>query len=120
MQITVGKILASKDALRRLAEQQFNVRLAYKVLRLCQQVEKEYVIADQQRTLLIKKHGEEVDGGYAVSAEKMDAYQVELKELIDTEINVEIDVLNLSEFSSDFKITPNDIYTLSDFIDNDA
>lgn len=124
--MSVELVLTYKDLLDRVevlkkvfSSDVINIRLALRLKKLLDFVEKELNYFDQMRLSLIRKYGERVfeDGKELerVKAENMDKFSSELNELLSTKITYQFEKITISELEH-MKLSAIDLKMLELFI----
>jgi len=124
--MSVELVLTYKDLLDRVevlkkvfSSDVINIRLALRLKKLLDFVEKELNYFDQMRLSLIRKYGERVfeDGKEfeRVKAENMDKFSSELNELLSTKITYQFEKITISELEH-MKLSAIDLKMLEPFI----
>jgi hypothetical protein len=124
--MSVELVLTYKDLLDRVevlkkvfSSDVINIRLALRLKKLLDFVEKELNYFDQMRLSLIRKYGERVfeDGKELerVKAENMDKFSSELNELLSTKITYQFEKITISELEH-MKLSAIDLKMLEPFI----
>lgn len=122
--ITLDQIVKSVDILKTLSKQDLNARLAYKICKIILAVDEEYNTFQETRMKVVMKYGEKnedgsiknVDGQVMILPEYVEEAQNELKELLETEINLNINALTIDELEN-CTISPADMINLMPFIE---
>ena len=96
MKLTVGQLLAAQPALTKLAGQDLPIKASYAIARLLSALQRELIVAEDQRGKLVRKHGIEADGQITVTPENMEAFQEEFSVLAGSEIDIDCQALPLS------------------------
>lgn len=118
--LTYKDLLDRVEALKKVfSSDVINIRLALRLKKLLDFVEKELNYFDQMRLSLIRKYGERVfeDGKELerVKAENMDKFSSELNELLSTKITYQFEKITISELEH-MKLSAIDLKMLEPFI----
>ena len=96
MRTTIAKLLNSYSALNNLLEQKVPLGISIQLGKVAQELEPVYKRADEARLEILKKHGEEIlldgmpKGEYHILPENMKAFEAEMKEAFESEIELSI------------------------------
>lgn len=116
MELTLGQIQDMKDALRRLSEERIPLKTAFKLNKLINVVDDNLQIIEDQRIKLVNKLGtEDKDGSVSIDAKDTNAiqtFQKEYMELMDEKIELDFDLLVISELP-DVKLSTQDMLKLA-------
>ena len=125
IQVKLGVILNSIDTLQRLSQQNFKAKLAWQIARLVNAIESELQVFNQTRLGLITKYAQVDDedtlitdenNNYIIKPENIEAFNSELNELINTEVELNVNKINFKDLE-ELDFTPNDLSTLEPFIE---
>ena len=123
--ITLEQLINSADGLKALSEKKLKARCAFAVGRLLKAVDGEMETFNNARMELIKKYGEKDENDELISDDKgnvhiptiaIDQFNNELKELLDTPIEINTNKIKLEDVE-DIEFTPIEIAQLEDFIE---
>lgn len=118
--LTYKDLLDRVDTLKKVfSSDVINIRLALRLKKLLDFVEKELNYFDQMRVSLVKKYGERVveDGKEfeRVKAENMDKFSAELNELLTSKITYQFEKITISELEH-MKLSAIDLKMLEPFV----
>ena len=118
MKVSIREIYASRTSLGKLAQAQLPVKLSYDLAKLLKKLNDEYTLIEDQRVALVKKHGEEIDGGEFTIAndEQKENFLNEFNELLDNDIEVDFEKINVDQLGN-ISISPNELSSLSFIFD---
>jgi len=122
--ITLDQIVKSVDILKTLSKQDLNARLAYKICKIILAVDEEYNAFQDTRMKVITKYGEKNEDGtikndngqVMILPENVEDAQRELKELLETQVNLNVNALTIDELEN-CTISPADMINLMPFIE---
>ena len=89
--VTLGNIFNSVDTLGLLTKEKLGVKALYKLNKLVEALPKEIKFLDEQRLIIIKKYGEEVNNGvgtWKVKPEHIDEFNKEINDLLSIEVEL--------------------------------
>ncbi|WP_143314983.1 hypothetical protein [Clostridium sp. HBUAS56017] len=116
MKIKNEVLVNSVQVLRKLNNAELPVRVSFKVAKNIKEIEKELKIYEEEKSKLIDKYGEKDKEGKIKTSENgtVNIFDVEnwnrdIKELLSIEIDLNIEKIDISELSSDLKITPGEL-----------
>lgn len=115
MKVKIMAVLNAFDGVSALLNVGMPPRAAYWVSRLMKKIEPEYNLIVQQRNKIISKHANE-DDPQKVASENMEAYQAEIRPLLEEEIEVDIPVVKIDVFEK-VNITPAILLALGPFLE---
>lgn len=114
MKLTVEQILNVAPVLRKLATQDLDAPVAFRVGRLARKMEPEIKDAEDSRVKLIKEHGEQTGETIQVKPENLEAFVAAVKPLLETEVTIPgLDPLPLAALGS-AKLTAAEMLLLED------
>jgi len=112
MNVQVGKVVASVEALQRLVAEKVPALTAFKLARITRQVETVIGDFEKARIGLVKQYGEpQEDGSATVKPENIPAFQAEFSQLIESEVALEFEPVKL-ESLGDIQLTTADMLAL--------
>jgi hypothetical protein len=80
-------------------DERMSARVTFKLARINRQLVAEQGVYEQQRRELVKQYGEaDDDGNWKVTDENLEQFNKEHRELLDTEVKLEIEPVPVSEF----------------------
>ena len=124
IEITLGELLDCTTAMQKLAEKPMKTKSAFKVARLMREIDKEYALFQESRKRLIEKYGEkdqnnelkiDENGNYSVSKENIEIFNRELRDVLETKISLNAELLDIEEFDN-LNFTPTEMVLLAPFI----
>lgn len=127
IKLTIGDLVNSTEALQKLADKQLKAKLAWQVARLLKMIDAELQSFNDTRMNLVKKYGEKDETGSLITDDKgnckilpdlVNEFSKELKELVDTEIELNSNKLKIEDLEN-LNFSPAEMNTLEAFIDFD-
>lgn len=124
IEITLSELLDCTTAMQKLAEKPMKTKSAFKVARLMREIDKEYALFQESRKRLIEKYGEkdqnnelkiDENGNYSVSKENIEIFNRELRDVLETKISLNAELLDIEEFDN-LNFTPTEMVLLAPFI----
>lgn len=121
MKIKLEELPKMVEALVSLSKRDYKAKTAYRISKISKKIFKEFEIFNEERMKLIKKYGLKDDDGELITKdghyqfEDKEAFDGEIKELLDTEIQVNIEPLSIEEFG-DSELTPSELLGLGKLI----
>lgn len=119
MKVTLGKINASVDALRKVSDMELPIRIAYRIGKALSKISEEQLEFDKHRQKLFEKYGEKVkdDEGnetdrIQVPRENMEKFIGELEELLGEQVDIDAEPIMLDDLE-DIRLTPLEMSALS-------
>jgi hypothetical protein len=112
MKIKLIQIYDMEEPLKKVMKQDVPIKIAYKLAKNIKKINDEYMIIVNQKNNLIKKYGKESEGVISVLQENINKYTEEFSEYLNTEIELDIDKINISELGNSIKISTMDIIAL--------
>ena len=125
--ITLEQLLNSSDGLKALSEKKLKAHCAFAVGRVLKSIDGEMETFNNARMELIKKYGEKDEnnelitdekGNVHIPADAIDQFNEELKELLDTKIEINTSKIKLEDIG-DIEFTPREVTQLEEFIEFD-
>ena len=112
MEIKLGVIVDAKASLEKIAKEEFPASIAYRIGKNVRAVNVELVSFEEARAKLVEKYGEKLeDGGWKVKPAYISDFVAEIRDLLATEVEVEIYQIDLAKYPKD--ISPLDLEALS-------
>lgn len=103
---------ANQEALLTLGNaKQANVKASYWIGKAMKKIISELTDLNNSRNELVKKYGSEKDGSWTVAKEKIQIFNKEFKELLDTEIDLNINKLPF-EYVESIQLSPGEFMAL--------
>lgn len=124
IEITLNDILNSQQALQEIAGMNMRAKTAFKIARIVHAIESELESFNKARQNLLKKYGEKdsdgklvinEEGNYIIIPDKIDYYNNEIKELLTTNIQLNIEPIELNELEQ-LEFTPTFAYQIEKYI----
>lgn len=112
MQLTLGRIYNSLEALGKLSEKALPVTTAFKVARLVSALEAPLKDADLARANLLRQVGEQIEGTQQYKIHSPEVWRAELEKLLEQEIDIPAEKLTLTDFGK-IEVEPSVISRLS-------
>ena len=121
----ISDIINSQNVLKELSEKPVRVRTSFAIARIIRQVENEMQTFEKARAELINRYGVKDENGnpkiengqIPIVLELVDKYNSEVKELLDTYINLEVEPLKIEDLD-EIQLTPAQAYAIECFIEN--
>jgi hypothetical protein len=113
MKLTLSQIVNGYAALARVGSEKMNIKLAYNIQRNMRIMEPEAQQFEKARVELVKtKYGKEdpETKAFSVPPPKLEAFQKELGQLLEVEVDLDIHTVQMDDFS--IEITPIDLMAL--------
>lgn len=109
------QVVNALPSLQKLAGQDLSIKKLYKISKLLGNLENEIAFYNTQRNKLLAQYCDVVGNQYVPRAEDEGKFNVELHELLDTEIECEVKevVLGVNE---NIKLSYNDLVALKGFV----
>ena len=120
MQLTGSQVLTNFAALSTISRGELPILLSYKIAMTLRALRTEAEVLEELRMRLVKKHAETDEHGQPMVKESnyviknVEAVESELKPLFDKKIDIALQPLDLSEFGTDSKLSPNLLIILLD------
>lgn len=107
------KVVLMTQALGRVAQKDVEIKTALKIARILKGLNSEYETYEKLRVNLIKKYAKQKEGEefLEVPKEKLPEFSVELKELLQSKIELELQTIKIEELG-DIKISSADLMSL--------
>lgn len=122
MKVTGGQIYNAKPVLDKLVELPLSLKKAYELSKSLKKIYEEFEFIDNKRNEIIKDNCEpdpEQEGQYKIIEKKSAKLQNALKELTDMEIEIDIDVIDLSDVNfeeANVKFSVKEAVSLEPFV----
>lgn len=117
MQVKLKTLVDSWPTLQKLGGfkvgEGINIQQAYRLGKLCSEVELEIGRVDKLRSDLFLKYGEQVDGETVIKQENVSTYITEIEYLLSETVELNIPNILLSELDESIPLTPLDFKHLS-------
>lgn len=126
--VKLNDVLNSEETLKKLMDVPMKGKVAYKIARIAREVDKESQLFNDGRNKLIEKYAERDEENNFIlnndgqayidieNSEKVEQFSNELKELLETEIEVNAEKLTLDDLD-EAGLTPKDFNQLMTFIE---
>jgi len=108
-------VIEALPALQKLAKQDMSIKKLYKISMLMGSLEKEITFFNTQRTNILQRYCEMVEGQYVPRQDCVKEYNEKMTELLNTDIDSEICVVDIAD-DEDIRLSYNDIVVLKGFI----
>lgn len=113
MEVTLGQIYASFNLLSRIVDQQLPIKLAFRFTKLIRSLNQEYQSLEGLRDKLVKKYGEEQEGGaHRVTEENREGFLKEFQELLETTVEVDWEQISVDEVSDALQFSVRELANL--------
>ena len=117
MKIALKSIILAVPALSKLTGADLSLKLAYRLRKLIDALQKEADFFSEQRAKILNKYGVPDDAGeYAFSGDGEQKAIEELDALLDMEVTVELDALRVP-ISEKVALSVNDMINLAPFVE---
>jgi len=117
VKLTNGEIWNAQEPLRKLLEQKFSVMVSYKLVKLVQKLNEQFMVIEEVRNGLIKQYGKKDKKGN-ISVKPGDSnwnkFIKEFNELMEQEIEIVVEKIKLPD---SFEIEPSVLVPLEKFIE---
>lgn len=122
--VTVNEILDSVEFFKKLGNMPLQAKVAFKVTRMMKAIDEEIANFGSAKQQVLKRYADLNERGELILNEKSEAnvkeenrekYRAEMIELLKTEINLQIDPIELDELG-DIDFTPNELMDIEKFI----
>ena len=123
MKVTIYDIVSANSIFNKILKYEFTGKQSFVISRLLRVLNAELEQFNTTREILIKKYAEfdengkikTTDGYIKISENKKDAFQSEINELLQTEVELNITCIPI-EWFDDIKLTPQEIMLLEPFL----
>lgn len=121
MIIKLEELPRMAEALVSLSKRDFKAKTAYRISKISKKVLKEFETFSEQRMKVIKKYGLKDDSGELITKdghyqfEDREAFEAEVKELLETEIQLNVETLSIEDFG-DCELSPSELAGLGNLI----
>lgn len=112
MLFKLGEIRNMKDPMIALLEKDLPIKEAWKLTKLVKAFDKELAEIEEFRVDLVKKLGEDGDGGNtSVPEDKMEEFVNKFNELLQTDVDIEFDAIDIENLG-DIQTTAKELMVL--------
>jgi len=119
MKIKFYDIKNSEETLNKLMNQDLPFKYARKLQKNLKRINDELIFFEEKRKELLEKYGEVTDNILRVKNENKEKYLEEYKEMLNTEIDLDIEKIPISFLdNSNIKLSPYDINNLEFILDD--
>lgn len=124
IEVQVKDIVNSVEIFSALSQKKLNMRMAYQLAKIIKEVQKEFELFQETRMKLINEYAERDEDGrlkidennnFTIPREKIQDFQKELNELLETQVELQINKINLDELE-DVEFTPMELIKIEKFI----
>ena len=124
IEVQLKDIISSPEVLNEIAKKDLKARPAYKLARVMREIDREFSLFQENRKQLISKYADKdekgnikynKDGNITVEKDKIDLFNNEIEELLNTSIQLNVDLIELNDIE-DVNFTPQQMNILSLFI----
>lgn len=118
MKTTIRSIVLAVPALSKLSAGDLSLRLAYRLKKNIDTIQKEADFFSQQQKKILDRHGTPGEGGmytFENNEKEQDAIS-ELDELLEMEVTLDIPVMEIP-ISEDLRLSVNDIQLIAPFVE---
>ncbi len=113
IQVKVSDIINSLDALRTLNNTKLSMDVSQRLSENIGPIDMAVTNYEERRQALVKKYGrEQDDGSHRVEGDKLDEWNIKMKELYEEEISIKVNFIDPSEIPDSVEITPNEVNSL--------
>jgi hypothetical protein len=125
--VKLEELVNATEGLKGLSQKQLKARCAYAVGKILKSADAEIQSFNETRMELIKKYGEkdengelktEENGNVRIPAEQMEAFSRELRELLDTNVEISANKIKMDDIG-EVEFTPAEMAQLENFIEFD-
>lgn len=125
IEVKVSDIVNSINVMQKLATTEFSGKTAFQIGRLLRQIQDEANTFTETRVQLVYKYGEKDENGELIADEqgncniqkdKIQTFNNELKELLDTKVTLNANPLKLDDLNGG-NFTPQEIMVIEAFIE---
>ena len=125
IELKVGELVNSTEALQKLSQKELKAKLAWQVSKLLKAADKELQEFNEARMNLIKKYGEKDENGELITDDKGNCkipeevtvdFSNELNDLVEAEIEINANKIKIDDLEN-IDFTPNEMNILEVFID---
>lgn len=109
------QVVEALPSLQKLAEQDLSIKKLYKISKLLGNLENEIAFYYEQRNKILAKYCDLVGNQYKPREEHIEQLNVELGELLDTDIEYEVNEVAIGT-DEDVKLSYNDLVVLKGFV----
>ncbi len=95
MKVKLAQVQRAQQALQKLLTVNFPIKTAFKLSRMIKPFNAVLADIEEQRTKLVKQHGEPVEEGFKVKDSSMSVFQKELFEFLQEEVNIEVEPISI-------------------------
>jgi len=121
MKIKLSELSLAYPALVKLAQVNLPIKVSFSLLRYSKHIESEFKIFSELREKIFKKYGEQEGNNIVVPKEKIEEFNKEITELMETEIELtpkeSKPSIKISDLGDNVKISIADISALEAIID---
>lgn len=109
------QVINALPSLQKLAGQDLSIKKLYKISKLLGNLDNEIAFYNEQRNKILAKYCDVVGNQYVPREEDTQKLNVELSELLDTDIDYEVKEVVIDD-TEDVKLSYNDIVALEGFV----
>jgi hypothetical protein len=109
------QVVNALPALQKLAGQNLSIKKLYKISKLLGNLEKEIAFYNAQKSKICSQHCDIVGNQYAVREGEEEAFNAEMNELLDTDIECDIQEVTIG-IDEDVKLSYNDLVILQGLV----
>ena len=95
MKVKLAQVQRAQQALQKLLSVNFPIKTAFKLSRMIKPFNAVLADIEEQRTKLVKQHGEPVEDGFKVKEDCMSVFQQELFEFLQEEVDLEVEPIRI-------------------------
>ena len=111
----IVQVVEALPSLQKLAGQDLSIKKLYKISKLLGNLENEIAFYNEQRNKILAKYCDIVGNQYVPREENVEKLNVEMKELLDTEIEYEVKEV-IIDTDENIKLSYNDLVQLKGFV----
>lgn len=124
IKLTVQELIDSVESIKYLMQSSLSAPIAYQVMLLGENIEKESQAYNSLRNTLIEKYGERnennelfknADGTVNIVKESIENFNKEIKQILQTEITLDIEPIEIKDLG-DINISPAQLFKLKKYI----
>ncbi|MBS5937107.1 hypothetical protein [Clostridium sp.] len=119
MKLSNEKLVNSIGVLSKLTNMELPIRLSYAFSKNITKIDRELTAYNKERGKLIEKYGEKDEEGKLKTKEDgtinildIESFNIDLKEILEIETEVDIHVIDLEKVDTNINITPGDLMAI--------
>ena len=114
---TLNKIINSIPTFNKIASQNFDIKTAYLIAKIIQQLKEEIELFNQSKNLLLTKYNAQKNdkNEFIIPKENIESFNKEIKELLNIEVKINTDKIEINNLNN-IQCSPLEIESIIDFI----